>query len=44
MKTIYFILFIVIVLSNIIYHSIVELKFYLQEKKMRNKRKEDDEQ
>ena len=44
MKTIYFILFIVIVLSNVIYHAISELKLYLQEKKIRDKRKEDDEQ
>ena len=44
MKTISVILFIVIVLCNTVHHAIAELKLYLQEKKMRDKRKEDDEQ
>ena len=44
MKTIYFILFIIVVLYNIIPHTIAELKLYLHEKKIRDKRKEDDEQ
>ena len=44
MKTISVILFIVIVLCNTVPHAIAELKLYLQEKKMRDKRKEDDEQ
>ena len=44
MKTISVILFIIIVLCNTVPHAIAELKLYLQEKKMKDKRKEDDEQ
>ena len=44
MKTISIILFIVIVLHNTVPRIIAELKLYLHEKKIRNKRKEDDEQ
>lgn len=44
MKTIGVILFIIIVLCNTVPHAIAELKLYLQEKKMKDKRKEDDEQ
>ena len=44
MKTISIILFIVIVLCNIVPHTIAELKLYLHEKKIRDRRKEDDEQ
>ena len=44
MKTISIILFIVIVLHNTVPHAIAELKLYLHEKKIRNRRKEDDEQ
>lgn len=44
MKTISIILFIIIVLCNTVPHAIAELKLYLQEKKIRDKRKEDDEQ
>lgn len=44
MKTISIILFIVIVLYNIVPHAIAELKLYLHKKKIRDRRKEDDEQ
>lgn len=44
MKTIYFILFIIVVLCNIVPHVIAELKLYLHEKKIRDRRKEDDKQ
>ena len=44
MKTISIILFIVIVLYNIVPRTIAELKLYLHEKKIKDRRKEDDEQ
>ena len=44
MKTISIILFIIIVLYNTVPHIIAELKLYLHEKKIRDKRKEDNEQ
>lgn len=44
MKTIYFISFIIIMLCNIMYHIIAELKLYLHKKKIKDKRKEDEEQ
>ena len=44
MKTISIILFIVIVLHNIVPRTIAEFKLYLHEKKIKDKRKEDDEQ
>lgn len=44
MKTISIILFIVIVLCNIVPRTIAELKLYLHEKKIKDRRKEDDEQ
>ena len=44
MKTISIILFIIIVLCNTVPHGIAELKLYLHEKKIKDRRKEDDEQ
>ena len=44
MKTISIILFIVIVLYNTVPRAITELKLYLHEKKIKDRRKEDDEQ
>ena len=44
MKTISIVLFIVIVLYNTVPNAIAKLKLYLHEKKIKDRRKEDDEQ